>query len=119
MHLQLGHMIDLSLLVVRQLVWLQVVELPELPPNGRYVNHTNECFDWGTFGWALETQEIDIAAYKYFIFLNSSVRGPFLPPYIKARFPLCCHLCIAGALPCQTCVDAVIARAELQRCNSS
>ncbi len=25
--------------------------LPEMPPNVHTVYHTNECFDWGTFGW--------------------------------------------------------------------
>lgn len=25
--------------------------LPPLPPNVRAVQHPNECFDWGTFGW--------------------------------------------------------------------
>lgn len=30
---------------------------------------------------ALEKGIFDPAKYKYFILLNSSVRGPFLPPY--------------------------------------
>eukprot|EP00892_Ulva_mutabilis_P000758 jgi/Ulvmu1/10683/UM067_0008.1 len=61
------------------------VELPELPPNARYLEHANECFDWGTFGWALETELVDFIAYKYFVFLNSSVRGPFIPSYLKGK----------------------------------
>lgn len=56
-------------------------DLPSTPPNVRFVRHANECFDWGTFGWALEHKLVDIRKYKYFIMLNSSVRGPFLPPY--------------------------------------
>ncbi|KAK9787128.1 hypothetical protein WJX73_004056 [Symbiochloris irregularis] len=55
--------------------------LPKLPPNARYTFHENKCFDWGTFGWAIETGEVDPSKYKYIIFMNSSVRGPFLPPY--------------------------------------
>lgn len=55
--------------------------LPELPSNARYVNHGNTCYDWGTFGWALFNLDINIDKYKYFFFMNSSVRGPFLPPY--------------------------------------
>jgi hypothetical protein len=39
------------------------------------------CFDWGTVGWLLRTKQVDTQRYKYFVFLNSSVRGPFLPAY--------------------------------------
>ena len=35
----------------------------------------------GSFGWALRTQNINVAHYKYFVFMNSSARGPFLPSY--------------------------------------
>lgn len=62
---------------------LQAGALPELPANARYVWHENKCFDWGTFGWAFESGEVVPAGYKYYIFLNSSVRGPFLPPYLQ------------------------------------
>lgn len=55
--------------------------LPPLPPNVRAVQHPNECFDWGTFGWAIERGHADTSRYRYVIFLNSSVRGPFLPSY--------------------------------------
>ena len=65
--------------------WVQGVELPDLPDNARYLHHPNQCYDWGTFGWVLKTEDIDTAKYKHFIFLNSSVRGPFLPPYLKVR----------------------------------
>ena len=58
--------------------------LPRLPSNVRVVRHPNECFDWGTFGWVVNSGLVDTAPYKYFIFLNSSVRGPFLPPYWPA-----------------------------------
>lgn len=67
---------------------MQEVELPELPPNARYLHHPNQCYDWGTFGWVLKTEDIDTTAYKHFIFLNSSVRGPFLPPYLQ----VCRHM---------------------------
>ena len=30
---------------------------------------------------AIETKLVDTSRYRYIIFLNSSVRGPFLPPY--------------------------------------
>ena len=69
---------------------VQVVELPALPSNARYVLHNNECYDWGTFGWALMTQDIDVNSYKYFIFMNSSVRGPYIPSYLRVRFHHAC-----------------------------
>jgi hypothetical protein len=74
-------------------------ELPPLPQqNGHYIQHENFCFDLGTIGWFLSTytignpwvnqsqvidprRKIDMTHYKYFIFINSSVRGPFFPPY--------------------------------------
>ena len=46
---------------------------------GRYLSHPNVCFDWGTYGWVLESGHVDVAAYTHFIFVNSSVRGPFIP----------------------------------------
>lgn len=56
-------------------------ELPALPANARYVYHANECYDWGTIGWALASGLVDTEPYTYYIFMNSSVRGPFLAPY--------------------------------------
>ncbi|CAF3454670.1 unnamed protein product [Rotaria socialis] len=72
-------------------------KLPKLPNNARYVHHENECYDYGTVGWFIshfthgnpmdskplpkDTRKIDLRKYKYFIFLNSSTRGPFFPPY--------------------------------------
>ena len=57
------------------------VVLPDLPDNAHYVYHANECFDWGTVGWALSTLKLNLDIYSFFIFMNSSVRGPFLPAY--------------------------------------
>ncbi len=79
----------------------QGVQLPLLPSNVRIVRHSNSCYDWGTFGWVLSSGLVDTAHYKNFIFLNSSVRGPFLPPYAKVRraqqasVVLCCMCCVA------------------------
>ena len=55
--------------------------------NARYIEHSNQCYDWGSFGWALESESADVLKYKYFIFLNSSVRGPFMPAYLKVCVP--------------------------------
>ena len=69
----------------RLLKRVQVPDLPKLPPNARYAFHENNCFDWGTFGWAIQTQHLELSRYKFFVFLNSSVRGPFLPTYLRVR----------------------------------
>jgi hypothetical protein len=70
--------------IMQQVVlFLQAIELPPLPANARYIYHTNECYDWGTFGWAIMTQNVVLSKYRYFIFMNSSIRGPFLPAYVK------------------------------------
>ena len=39
--------------------------------------------DWGTIGWLLQNRKVDLWKYRYYIFLNSSVRGPYLPPYLQ------------------------------------
>lgn len=59
----------------------KIEDLPTLPSNARYTTHENKCYDWGTFGWAMQTGKVDTSKYKYIIFMNSSVRGPYLPPY--------------------------------------
>lgn len=57
-------------------------KLPEAPRNVRFEYHPNECYDWGTMGWVLDNRMVDVNLYTYFILMNSSVRGPFLPPYL-------------------------------------
>jgi len=56
---------------------------PFLPSNARFLLHPNKCFDLGTVGWVLKTQIKNLSKYKYFMWLNSSVRGPFLPPFLR------------------------------------
>jgi len=56
-------------------------KLPLLPPNAHYIQHENKCYDIGTIGWFLSKNYIDRTKYKYFIFINSSVRGPFIVSY--------------------------------------
>jgi hypothetical protein len=41
----------------------------------------NIGYDFGAYGEALKT--INTEQYKYFFFINTSVRGPFLPDYVK------------------------------------
>lgn len=42
--------------------------------------------DLGTHGWFLSgnatVSGIDVKSYNFFVFLNSSVRGPYLPSYL-------------------------------------
>ncbi len=93
--------------------------LPQLPRNARYVFHENKCYDWGTFGWVFDEGKINASLYKSIIFMNSSVRGPFLPPYFPVSFhPFIfayMHLCyilytigqtLSELLQCLTCMHA-------------
>jgi hypothetical protein len=48
-----------------------------LPANCRVVRRDNTCYDGGSIGAVLEG--LNLAAFRYFVFINSSVRGPFLP----------------------------------------
>ena len=61
--------------------YINEATLPLLPSNAHYIHHENECFDIGTIGWFLSSDIIDKTKYIYFIFLNSSVRGPFIVSY--------------------------------------
>lgn len=58
--------------------------LPSLPPNAHYIQHENECFDLGTYGWFLSSNIVDITKYKYFVLMNASIRGPFLTAYFPS-----------------------------------
>jgi hypothetical protein len=55
--------------------------LPILPSNAHYIQHENECFDLGTFGWFFSSKIVDTKLYKYFILMNASIRGPFFTAY--------------------------------------
>ena len=56
-----------------------------LPSNVHVLHHKNECYDWGTLGWALASGAVPQEKYAKFVLLNSSVRGPFVPPYVPVR----------------------------------
>ena len=59
-------------------------ELPELQLNGQYIYHENACYDWGTFGWLMfHSGYIDIFLYTHFVFINSSVRGPYIHDVVR------------------------------------
>jgi len=46
--------------------------------------HDNTCYDWGTFGWALKQPEANARPYRFWVLVNSSVRGPFVHPTTKS-----------------------------------
>jgi hypothetical protein len=55
------------------------IDLTGLPLHVQVVRRGNACYDGGAAGEILAN--MDIRAYHYFIIMNSSVRGPFLPAY--------------------------------------
>eukprot|EP00891_Asterochloris_glomerata_P004976 jgi/Astpho2/4976/fgenesh1_pg.00070_%23_29_t len=63
----------------------QLESRPPLPTNARYMEHPNSCFDIGTVGWVLNHEDVVVSQYQYFVWLNSSVRGPFLPAYLRGK----------------------------------
>jgi hypothetical protein len=58
------------------------VNIPNLP-NIKVLHKANEDYDFGAYDYALKQCSTD---YKYFIFMNTSVRGPFLPPYVSMKW---------------------------------
>ena len=76
-------------------------DFPVLPKvNAHYIQHEDKCFDFGTIGWFFDEhtvgnpwlnqtslskinrrRKLNLLRYKYFILMNSSIRGPFFPPY--------------------------------------
>jgi hypothetical protein len=49
--------------------------------NIKVIYRDNIGYDFSAYGEALKSN--DIEQYKYFFFINTSVRGPFLPDYVK------------------------------------
>ena len=56
------------------------IDLPKAD-NLQYHFTPNDNFDYGGYACAIRTLDL-INRYEHFIFVNTSVRGPFLPPYI-------------------------------------
>ena len=44
---------------------------------------SNTCFHLGSIGWLINSDITILKRYEYFIWVNASVRGPFLAPYAK------------------------------------
>jgi len=60
--------------------------LPTLPANAQYLR-TEQCTGtWGAIDAVMGL--LPIADYQYFVVVDSSVRGPFLPPYLASSSSL-------------------------------
>jgi Glycosyl-transferase family 4 len=57
------------------------VELPSYS-NVHVIHRENTCFDVGGWGKGLEHVAKQNKTYQYYIFMNSSIRGPFVPVYV-------------------------------------
>lgn len=64
---------------------LEIMELfpTDLPRNVQLIQVGLRCYNLGTVGWVLEHAGLDLSRFKYFVWLDSSVRGPFLPVYAR------------------------------------
>lgn len=59
--------------------------LPDLPSNAQYVS-VRACFELGHVGMVfsgLTKAEVNLQQYQYFVWLDSTVRGPFMPSYVS------------------------------------
>jgi hypothetical protein len=54
----------------------------DLPSNVEIIRATGRCYNFGTIGLVLKDKETDLSPYKYFIWMDSSVKGPFKPLYL-------------------------------------
>ena len=53
--------------------------------NVRVFQRPNSCYDGGSIGEVLRAHPDLSHAYAFFVFINSSVRGPFFPRYFQRR----------------------------------
>jgi hypothetical protein len=73
---------DLDYLIV--VAGHHTIELPQAS-NIIYLFSANRNFDFGGYALTINTFQID-KAYEYYVFVNSSVRGPFLPTYCSKNW---------------------------------
>lgn len=55
----------------------------KLPKNVEIIRSGGRCYNYGTVGLVLN-EGVRWEKYKYFVWLDSSVRGPFLPAYLRS-----------------------------------
>ena len=67
-----------------------MAKLPRLPDNARYhYGQQMGCkLHWGMLAEVFESGVVKKEDYRYFIFMSSAVRGPFVPTY--ALVSCCC-----------------------------
>lgn len=63
------------------------VELPQRP-NIKYVFTENKNNDYGGYSAAI-LGGLSVEAYDSFAFINSTARGPYIPPYVDADWVMC------------------------------
>lgn len=59
------------------------LKIPE-QNNIKVIFRKNEDYDFGAYNFALNT--VDINKYNYYFFINTSVRGPFIPTYVNIKW---------------------------------
>lgn len=57
----------------------------QLPSNVFILERANSGIDFGGWSQCLLQYIPDRSLYNYFIFINNTARGPFLPPYLKSE----------------------------------
>ena len=60
----------------------QLPDIIQQEDNIHVIQRDNTGYDFGAWAAAIDTIKID--DYNYFVFINSSVRGPFLPSYVDS-----------------------------------
>ena len=53
--------------------------------NVKFIRTKNECYDLGAIGNVLTSLKSRLHTYQFIIWLNSSVRGPFIPQILRER----------------------------------
>ena len=71
----------------------EVMELfpTDLPSNVQILPVGLRCYNLGTVGWVLANAGLDLSRFAHFVWLDSSVRGPFVAAYARDR-PWHAHL---------------------------
>jgi hypothetical protein len=60
-------------------------KLPTLPSHAKYVFHGSSCNHHGSIGWyLLHSGEVDLDKFYFYVFIDSSMRGPFVPQYMDS-----------------------------------
>jgi hypothetical protein len=77
--LRFGYCADLDFLVI--IAGTYSIDLPQAS-NIRYFFTDNDNYDFGGYAKAIQATELS-KSYEFFVFVNSSARGPFLPPYVQ------------------------------------